>query len=106
MMSANASRIRAQERLGPIYECSNFALSNAMSLTPLCEPREISFFLPFPNDPRIEEIIPSQILLPRCSGGCLQGKSYKCVPEPGGRSSETFEVRFENKQVIKISFDG
>ena len=97
MISANSSKIRAKGRLSPIYECSNFALSNAMSLTPICEPREIAFYLPIPKDPRIEEIIPSQILLPRCSGGCLQGKSYKCVPEPAGRSSVTFEVRFENK---------
>ena len=97
MMSVNSSKIRAQERLSPTYECSNTALSNAMSLTPICEPREISFYLPLPNDPRIEEIIPSQILLPRCSGGCLQGKEYKCIPEPGRRSSKTFEVRFKNK---------
>ena len=105
MTLAKSSRIRAQGRLSPTYKCSNFALSNAMALTPICEPREISFHLPLPKDPRIEEIIPSQVLLQRCSGGCLQGKSYKCIPEPGGRSSETFEVRFENKLLIKISFD-
>ena len=93
----DSSKIRAQGRLNPTYECSNTALSDAMSKTPLCELREISFYLPLPNDPRIEEIIPSQVLLPRCSGGCLQGKAYECIPEPGGRSSKTFEVRFEDK---------
>jgi len=93
----NSSKIRAQGRLSPTYECSNTALSDAKSLTSMCEPREISFHLPTPDDPRIEEIIPSQVLLPRCSGGCLQGKAYKCIPEPGGRSSKTFEVVYNRR---------
>ena len=88
----NSSKIRAQGRYSPTYECSNTALSDAKSLTAMCELREISFYLPTPDDPRVEEIIPSQVLLPRCSGGCLQGKAYKCIPEPGGRSSKTFDV--------------
>lgn len=91
--SVNPSRIRTQGQYSPIHQCPNTAYSDIMSSIPVCEPRETLVELPLPRDPMIEEVTPSHVLVPRCSGVCFQGNTYhKCVPESGGRSSQTFQV--------------
>jgi len=96
--SVNPSRIRTQGQYSPIHQCPNTAYSDIMSSIPVCEPRETLVELPLPRDPMIEEVTPSHVLVPRCSGVCFQGNTYhKCVPESGGRSSETFQVLFNRR---------
>ena len=91
--SVNPSRIRTQGQYSAIHQCPNTAYSDIMSSIPVCEPRETLVELPLPRDPMIEEVTPSHVLVPRCSGVCFQGNTYhKCVPESGGRSSQTFQV--------------
>ena len=85
-----------QNRVGytPIQQCPNTVYSEVMSSIPICEPRDTLVKLDLPNDnAMIEEVMPSHVLVPRCSGVCYQGNNYhKCVPEAGGRSSEKFKV--------------
>ena len=78
----------------PIQQCPNTVYSEVMSSIPICEPRDTLVKLDLPNDnAMIEEVMPSHVLVPRCSGVCYQGNNYhKCVPEAGGRSSENFKV--------------
>lgn len=96
--SVNPSRIRTQGQYSPIHQCPNTAYSDIMSSIPVCEPRETLVELPLPRDPMIEEVTPSHVLVPRCSGVCFQGNTYhKCVPESGGRSSQTFQVLFNRR---------
>ena len=92
--SVNPSRIRTQGQYSPIHQCPNTMYSDVLSSIPPCEPRDTLVKLPLPNDPMIEEVIPSHVLVPRCSGVCYQGNTYhKCVPETGGRSVQNFQVR-------------
>jgi len=96
--SVNPSRIRTQGQYSAIHQCPNTAYSDIMSSIPVCEPRETLVELPLPRDPMIEEVTPSHVLVPRCSGVCFQGNTYhKCVPESGGRSSQTFQVLFNRR---------
>ena len=78
----------------PTHQCSNTAYSEVYSSMPACQPRETLIKLDLPtNDPEIEEVLPSHVLVPRCSGVCHQGNNFhKCVPETGGRSTQNFEV--------------
>ena len=82
-----------QGQYTPTQQCPNTAYSDVMASMPMCEPRETLVKLDLPNDPMIEEVLPSHVLVPRCSGVCYEGNNFhKCVPEDGGRSSQTFQV--------------
>lgn len=78
----------------PIQQCPNTVYSVVMSNIPLCEPRDTLVKLDLPSDnAMIEEVMPSHVLVPRCSGVCYQGNNFhKCVPDVGGRSSQNFQV--------------
>ena len=91
LLTNSSSPMPEQKEYSPAYECSE--TSADVYLGPSCEPRDTVVELPFPNDPMIAEVIPSHVLVQRCSGACHQGITYhKCVPEPGGRSKKIFKV--------------
>ena len=87
-----------------LHQCPNTAYSEVMSSIPLCEPRDTLVKLDLPNDNAlIEEVMPSHVLVPRCSGVCYQGNNFhKCVPEAGGRSFQNFQVDVYIKCFIKV----
>ena len=77
----------------PAQQCSSSSFANVYSNMPSCQPRDTLVKLKLPNDPQIEEVIPSHVLVPRCSGVCHQGNNFhKCVPQSGARATQTFEV--------------
>ena len=83
------------QQYAPAHQCSNTAFRDVYSSMPECRPRETLVKLDLPNNPMIEEVIPSHVLVNRCSGACHEGTSYhKCVPRPGGRSTQNFEVLY------------
>ena len=77
--------------------CTNDLISAIWSELPNCEPRleVIELTLP-PGDPNVVEVIPSHVVVPRCSGVCHAGNLYhRCVPDlEGGRSRKQFRVMF------------
>ena len=82
-----------QGQYAPTGQCPNTAYSDVMASMPDCQPRETLVKLDLPNDEMIEEVLPSHVLVPRCSGVCYEGNNFhKCVPEDGGRSTQNFQV--------------
>ena len=75
-----------QGQYAPTGQCPNTAYSDVMASMPDCQPRETLVKLDLPNDEMIEEVLPSHVLVPRCSGVCYEGNNFhKCVPEDGGK---------------------
>ena len=82
-----------QGQYAPTGQCPNTAYSDVMASMPDCQPRETLVKLDLPNDEMIEEVLPSHVLVPRCSGVCYEGNNFhKCVPDEGGRSTQNFQV--------------
>ena len=76
-------------------QCTNDIIGNIQTTMPNCRPRDSMLRLPMPDDADVVEVIPSHVVVPRCSGVCHQGNLYHhCVPAEDGRSAEKFEVMF------------
>ena len=62
---------------------------------PGCEPRDLMVQLPAHSDANVDEVVPSHVMVPRCSGVCHEGTSqyHRCVPQEGARVYEDFEVQ-------------
>lgn len=79
---------------GFIDKCSNDIISGIWSDLPKCQPRQEVVKLPLPDDPDVVEVIPSHVVVPRCSGVCHQGNLYhQCVPHDKERGTKTFKVK-------------
>ena len=61
-----------------------------------CSPRDtlVSLELPLHIDAHVVEVIPSKVMVRRCTGGCHLGASsaHSCVPAKQGRSSQMFDI--------------
>jgi hypothetical protein len=60
---------------------------------PACIPRDLIVKLPLPDDPSVDEVVPSHVVVKRCAGVCHQGNVYhQCVPQAGARAEQEMEV--------------
>ena len=56
---------------------------------PTCLPRDTIVKLPLPEDASVDEVIPSHVVVKRCSGVCHEGNVYhQCVPKSGARTNQ------------------
>ena len=56
---------------------------------PTCLPRDTIVRLPLPEDASVDEVIPSHVVVKRCSGVCHEGNVYhQCVPKSGARTTQ------------------
>ena len=71
---------------------------------PGCEPRDLMVQLPAHSDANVDEVVPSHVMVPRCSGVCHEGTSqyHRCVPQEGARVYEDFEVQKVEKVDFKL----
>ncbi len=76
--------------------CTNDLMESIWGALPNCEPRPEVVALDLPSDdPDVVEVIPSHVVVPRCSGVCHEGNLYhKCVPKSESRARQTFQVMF------------
>jgi len=73
--------------------CSNDAMGQIFAEMPTCLPRDTIVKLPLPEDASVDEVIPSHVVVKRCSGVCHEGNVYhQCVPKSGARTNQVFEV--------------
>ncbi len=74
-------------------QCTNEGVGGIWANLPPCKPRDTLVGLPLPDDANVVEVIPSHVMVPRCSGVCHEGNLYHhCVPTEDGRSTKLFEV--------------
>ena len=60
---------------------------------PTCQPRDTIVKLPLPDDASVDEVIPSHVVVKRCSGVCHEGNVYhQCVPKSGARTDQGCQV--------------
>eukprot|EP00095_Tigriopus_kingsejongensis_P011808 maker-scaffold71_size417697-snap-gene-2.16 protein:Tk11808 transcript:maker-scaffold71_size417697-snap-gene-2.16-mRNA-1 annotation:"GA20104" len=74
--------------------CSTLDKERIWNEIPKCIPRDTLVSLPPPEDETILEFFPSQVMVPRCSGGChLSGNhQHKCLPVPKSRYQKPIQV--------------
>jgi len=74
----------------PPDQCSEATKAEVWSSLPDCSPRPTLVSIPLPLDPHVLQVIPSQVVVPRCAGTChtpQQGMYQRCVPGEAQNSS-------------------